>query len=197
MPADLSRRQLLVAGLGLAGTALLVGATGGVAAAAPAVPAGPAGTAWRGGRSANGWPIVDAVTPRRANGSDAHLATVDGDVADILEHVVRRFSYEIDALRDAEVTGHVTDRVVQQDYESNYLSGTAIAIRPLFYPVGAAGGLFPNELVVVRDILADCRGVVRWGGDEKVPKESHFQIDLSSGYPKVAEAAERIIDWNA
>lgn len=57
-------------------------------------------------------------------------------------------------------------------------SGTAIAIHPVLYPDGSKDGFFPHETVVVQDILADCEGVVRWGGDEKVSMESHFQVDV-------------------
>lgn len=72
-----------------------------------------------------------------------------------------------------------------QPHESNYSSETAIAIRPNTYPLGISGGLFPHELIVIRDILAEYDGVVRWGGDERVPKESHFQVDVPPGDARI------------
>ncbi|MBO2464141.1 hypothetical protein [Actinomadura violacea] len=64
---------------------------------------------------------------------------------------------------------------VAAPFESNYLSGTAIAVRPDLYPTGSAGNLLGYELLIVRDVLAECGGVVRWGGDDpKQPKEGPF-----------------------
>ncbi|MGE7388375.1 hypothetical protein ACQKM2_23195 [Streptomyces sp. NPDC004126] len=161
-----TRRRLLTAGLGLAGTTVLLGAmTTGTAAAAPA----PGPAPWQGRTSANGWPLIDTATRMEIEGSGLTVLLADG---------------------------HHTDRAVAQPYESNRLSGTAIAIRPLLYPAGARDGCFPAELTVVRDILADCEGVVRWGGDEKTPKESHFRIDVRPGDRRLPQVAEKISGWN-
>lgn len=111
-----------------------------------------AATTWRGSRSAN------------------------GDAATLLSHVARRFHYEIDQLREKDVTGHTTSRGVRRPHESNHRSGTATVIRPHAYPLGVRGGPYPQELVVVRDILAELDGAVVWGGDFVSPQESHFEI---------------------
>src|SRR5690606_26733482 len=100
------------------------------------------------------------------------------------------------AIRDGDVTGHTSDRNIATAFESNYLSGTAIAIRPDSYPLGAKDGLFPHELVVVRDILAECDGIVRWGGDEPTPKESHFQIDVGPEDQRLRVLAAKISQWD-
>ncbi|WP_405389907.1 hypothetical protein OG596_19665 [Streptomyces sp. NBC_01102] len=102
-----------------------------------------------------------------------------------------------DQLRDGDVRGHRTSRGVGQAYESNYLSGTAIEIRARAYPLGARDGLYAPELVVVRDILAELDGAVEWGGDFSVPKESHFEIALRPGHPKVKGVARKTASWNA
>lgn len=49
--------------------------------------------------------------------------------------------------------------------------------------------------MVVRDILADCEGVVRWGGDEEVPKESHFQIDVGPTDARLKAVAAKVGGW--
>ncbi|GAA4306366.1 hypothetical protein GCM10023086_24570 [Streptomyces venetus] len=90
----------------------------------------------------------------------------------------------------------VGERRISEEYESNHLSGTAIAIRPRSYPVGVkGGGLYPNELVVVRDILAELDGVVRWGGDFTPAKESHFEIGVKPGHPRLKGVARKILGW--
>ncbi|MFI1098861.1 hypothetical protein [Streptomyces melanogenes] len=193
------RRRFLVAGAGVAGGAALVagGMSGtAVAAPAPAVPAVPAAKEWQGRTSANGWPIVGTAPSHRVEGAGGvSFASLDGDVATVLTHVVRRYHYEIHTLGVHDLTGHSAGRAVAAPYESNYLSGTAIAIRQLLYPVRARDGFFPHELVVVRDILADLEGVVKWGGDESPPKESHFQIDVRPGDSGLRRVAAKLRGW--
>ncbi len=190
----LSRRRFVGTAAGAAGAAALwsIG-TAGTATAAPK----PNDTnGWKGDKTANGWPVVKTVPTHLIEGSSVAVPVLDGDVATILLHVARRFHYEVDSLRQGEVTGHSGDRKVAQPYESNYLSGTAIAIRPAAYPVGAKDGLYPHELVVVRDILAEMDGAVAWGGDEKTAKESHFHIAVKPGHPKLKGVAKKIREWN-
>ena len=153
-----------------------------------------AGRVWRGAKSANGWPVLDQARTFRVEGSSQSVALAGGDVATVLLHVARRFNYEIDTLREGDLAGFSTNPKIAQPYESNYLSGTAIALRPAGYPAGASGLFFPLELTVIRDILAELDGAVSWGGDEKVAKESHFQIAV----PPVGltVAARRISGWN-
>jgi hypothetical protein len=182
---DLTRRLFLGSAVAAAGALTL-----------PTVAAAAGGT-WTGSTSANGWPVLARANSFRIEGSTRSVRLADGDAATILLHVARRFNYEISTLRDGDVLGHTTDRHIAQPYESNYLSGTAIAIRPICYPVGASGLLYPAELTVVRDILAELDGTVSWGGDEKVAKESHFQIALPPGSTKIQAMARRIAGWNA
>jgi hypothetical protein len=141
---------------------------------------------------------VTAAAPRhRVEGSNVAVGIVEGDVATILLHVARRYHYELDGLEQAELTGHTVDRTVAAAFESNYLSGTAISVRPVVYPLGVEGGFFPQEQVVIRDILADCEGVVRWGGDQAPAKESHFQIDVRPGAVALARVASKIRGWSS
>jgi len=183
------RRFLAVAAAGGAGVAVGVGPIGGARAAV--VPAGPA----RSQRSANGWPVLEHATPQAIEGSGRTVRLAGGDAAVILTHVARRFHYEIDALRAGDVQGHTTTLRHPQPYETNYTSGSALAIRPVAYPVGVKGGLYPAELVVVQDILAELDGVVAWGGDFSRPKESHFEIAYGPGDPRVRAVARRIGGW--
>jgi hypothetical protein len=189
----LSRRHLLgVAGIAAGGAALGLTLPAPARAAAPA-PA-PAGRAnW----SANGWPVVRrALTPLRIEGSDADVAVLPGGVAVVLLHVARRLHYEVMPLGPGLVTGHTTTPTGGPAHESNYLSGTAFAVRPGMFPPGSTGNLFPAQLVVVRDILAECEGVVRWGGDvSDHPAEGHFQIDVRPGDAALQRLAGKIRSW--
>jgi hypothetical protein len=192
---NVSRRQLLV---GVVGGTTIGGAVMGIdPARAAGPPDAPNGIRWAGSRSQNGWAVVTPTRVRRLiiEGSDAGVALLPGDASVVLLHVARRFHYEVSTLRPGDVRGHVTGRGLAAPYESNYLSGTAIAIRPGQFPAGSGGNLFPPQLIVVQDILAECAGVVRWGGDDRRPKEGHFQIDVPPGDPGLRKLAARITAW--
>ncbi|MGW3726091.1 hypothetical protein [Streptomyces sp. NPDC000851] len=189
----LSRRQALGIGAGVA--------AGAVFAALPSTAvAAPAGREWKGRRSQNGWTVIasDQAKKFRIEGTNVNVTLRDGDVATVLLYVARRFSYEIDMLRSGDVEGHTTDRHVGAEFESNYLSGTAFAIRPLLYPLGASKstGMSSAERTVIADILADCSGVVAWGGEMDPLKESHFQIDVPPSDARLSQLARRIQEWN-
>lgn len=187
------RRRILLAGLGLAGSAALWtgGMTGSAAAAAEDENPG-----WGESVTENGWPVLGEATSHRIQGAGSlTVPLLAGDVATVLLHVIRRFHYEIAGLEDGEVSGHARHWTFTEDYESNYLSGTAIAIRPGRYPVGVAGGFFPNELLILRDVLADCEGTVLWGGDKRRAKESHFEIAVKPRDPALARVAKKIAAW--
>ena len=111
------------------------------------------------------------VKNHRIEGSNATALLASGDVATVLLHIARRFHYEINTLDRADVQGYRADRTFAASFESNYLSGTAIAIQTDRYPLGSSGNLFPQELVTIRDILGECGALSeqpsRAAGDER------------------------------
>lgn len=198
------------------GSTAVPGLSGGAAYAATPVPGPPAGVVqdalrrYRSERdrihtgkpSANGWEMQKAtdaagdVWTRPLPGTGMALAVRLGDVERVLVHVVRRFHYEIDTLRPGDVVGWRRPAEVKaRRPESNHASGTAVAIRPGSYPPGARGGFFSPELTVIRDILAELRGVVRWGGDDATSDEALFYIGVPPGDPALAAVAAQIEGW--
>lgn len=164
--------------------------------------------------SANGWPVL--VGENRAgrkveqeedlswapawliSGSSANVTLRIGEVATVLLHVAARFHYEIGTLEDGDVVGYLPLGDTRLSAaESNHSSGTAIDIKPGWYPSGARGGFFPQELAVIRDILDECEGVVQWGGDvDRAPAEGHFEIGVPPGDIRLVRVAEKIQGWN-
>ncbi|MFE0171110.1 hypothetical protein ACFWZ2_02240 [Streptomyces sp. NPDC059002] len=191
----IDRRRVLVTGAG-AGVALAVAPVPVLSGTARAADPGH-GSVWNGARSANGWPVLERADELGIEGSGRSVRLAPGDAAVLLLHVARRFHYEIDQLREDDVRGHTTSRHIVERYESNHLSGTALSVRADAYPVGVKGGLYPHELVVVRDIVAELDGAVAWGGDFATPKESHFEIAHRPGHPKVKGVARKIRGWDA
>ena len=179
-PTELPRRTFLVSGAAAAGGLLLSSA--GPQLAAEAAP-GVSGT-WSSGTTENGWPVLRRPGTHAVQGSgqDIRLAS---EAAALLVY---------DQLRPGDLVGHTVERTVEQDYESNHLSGTALSIRALAYPAGVHGGFFPAEQAVVEDILAELDGAVSWGGHFGQPKESHFQIAHRPGHRDLERAVRRVAD---
>ncbi|MEV5763320.1 hypothetical protein AB0L34_01900 [Micromonospora sp. NPDC052213] len=146
--------------------------------------------------SANGWKIDPAaITTYRVEGSSTSVALRQGPAASVLLHVARRWHYEIARLDTGEgggITGHTTRRAIRAAFESNYLSGTALALHPTAYPVGGSERLWPHHEAIVRDILVDCEGTVVWGGDLNPAKASHFEIVARPADKVLARVAARL-----
>ena len=160
------RRTVLAWGVGAAGAAALVRPGAAVAAGkGPAV-----------GRAAVS---VPAIRPVAVEGTGLSVRLLAGPAATVLVYVARRFHYEIDTLGAGDLVGDP--------------AGTAIDIRPGFYPAGVTGGFLPHQVIVIRDILAECDGMVRWGGDGKSsPAESRFAIAVRATDPRLRALAQRL-----
>ncbi|MEU8673797.1 twin-arginine translocation signal domain-containing protein [Streptomyces sp. NPDC048560] len=154
--------------------------------------------------SPNGWEMEiatdrgGAVWTRPVPGTPVEgVAVRIGDVETVLVHVIRRFHYEVDTLRKDDVTGWRRPAEVRRGLaEANQASGTAVQIRPGHYPPGAKGGFFPQQQIVVRDILAELDGVVRWGGDDRRPDESLFYLAVKPGDQRLDAVVRKLRGWS-
>ena len=98
--------------------------------------------------------------------------------------------------------GSATVRAAQLSYEIVALGpgdvvpcrhgspGVALDLQPGRFPSGARGGLFPQEEAVLRDVLEELHGLVRWGGDDAPPEESHLGLAVPLSDPRLALLAE-------
>ncbi|WP_433553035.1 hypothetical protein ACQP08_06605 [Micromonospora zamorensis] len=156
-----------------------------------------------GERSLNGWEMEKVADDRGSVYTrpivGTPLAGVQmrmGDVETILVHLVRRFHYEVEELHAGDVTGwRAPTGERKPTAESNLASGTAVLIRPGHYPVGVRGNFFALQQIVIRDILAELDGVVRWGGDDRRPNEALFSIDVPPDDSHLALIASRLRGW--
>ncbi|WP_245237197.1 hypothetical protein RFN58_17730 [Streptomyces iakyrus] len=192
-------RRTLVKGAGVITAAAAIGSIApSTATAAPksGPVSGPVGAPKKAPTSANGWPLeqeanhVSTVWTRSVPGTGLEVDVRIGDVEAILLHVVRRYHYEVEQLHRVDLAGwQRIDGLDTGGPESNLASGTAVRIRP---GAGASGSLFPLQVLTVRDILADCEGVVRWGGDDSPVDESLFFIDRGPDDASVRTLADRL-----
>lgn len=145
--------------------------------------------------SLNGWPVekeanhVSAVCTRPVSGTGLTLEVRLGVVEAILVHVVRRIHYEVQPIMADELMGwQPISRLDRRRAESNRASGTAVHVRP----GSPRDAYFPLQVLAVRDILADCEGVVRWGGDDKQVDQSLFYIDVPPSDRLIARVGLRL-----
>jgi hypothetical protein len=153
--------------------------------------------------SSNGWEM-EKITDGLGN---IHTRPVPGTPLDgiqvrlgtvevILVHLVRRFHYEITPVKRGEIDAWQHPETVRTDRpESNLASGTAVRIQPDHYPAGSRDNFFPLQSAVIRDILAELDGVVRWGGDDPHSDEALFYIDVLPEDPRLASLDTRIRSW--
>jgi hypothetical protein len=181
----ITRRRLLGAA---AGAGVLAFVTG--------VPAEANASEWTRDMSVNGWPIdPTAISTYRVEGSTVSVALRQGQVAAVLLHIARRWHYEIAPLDTGEgggIAGYTTRRTLWADFESNYLSGTALALHPNAYPIGGSERPWPHHEAIVRDILLDCDGTVVWGSDLTPAMASHFHLIARPGDTALARVAARL-----
>ena len=181
----ISRRALL-SGMAASGLAVALVPE---AFALPPVPASPIQPSraqrWSGMRSANDWPIGADTTTQLVEGAGIDVTLTTGAPSVVLLHALRRINYELVSLRPGDVSGLQYDRNVASPQRSNLLSGTAFLFRESFLPYGSTGNLFPDEIVVLEDIVAESRGVLAWGGHLMVPDQSLIYLAKGPTAPEV------------
>ncbi|RSM37924.1 M15 family peptidase [Amycolatopsis balhimycina DSM 5908] len=201
---NVSRRTALRVGVSLAVAATVAPLPTGIAEAQQQPgPAGPDRLAQvrTGAVSTNGWPIEKnadiggAVWTREIDGTGLSVALSIGEVQTVLGHVVRRYCYEIDVVQPGEVVGHIPVEQLPPSTSDNHASGTAVDIRPGWYPAGTRGNFFPSQLNSVHTILAECHGVVAWGGYRTVADEGHFEIAVPPRDPRLVDLAAELREW--
>lgn len=182
------RRRSLLAGA--------IAGAGGLLVGAPAVAEDDSNYKWEwtDSTSANGWPVLSEATQVRIEGGGLQSVLLAADApTTILTHFIRRYLYEVaGSFANGEVLGYRDSREVVTEYESNYLSGTAVEIRPVQYPLGATGGFFEPQVVVIERILSELGGVITWGRHLNPVKESHFELNAVDGSAELRRALEII-----
>ncbi|MEU0877511.1 M15 family metallopeptidase [Lentzea sp. NPDC005914] len=197
---QIARRTMLRVGVGVAAAASMATLVPAVSLAAPQQndPLDAKLDEVRSGDlSANGWEIEKgfdiggAVWMREVQGTGFSVPLHIGMAQTVLHHVIRRYHYSVATLRPGDVLGFLLHDRKQPAYQSNHASGTAIDIRPGSHPVGTRE-LFDSQRVAIRSILAECCGLVAWGGDFKTPDEAHFQLAVKPDDKRLAKLAESL-----
>lgn len=121
-----------------------------------------------------------------------------GPVATVLLYVARRFNETVEPLVQEKGLWGFGPRTIRGSSTtlSNHASGTAIDLNSTEHSLGFQDTFEPWQVVAIVAILADCSGVVRWGGHYSGRKdEMHFEINADEA--QVAALAARITAGSA
>jgi hypothetical protein len=150
-------------------------------------------------QSYNGWPVgtpasVIGVQSYYVTDTSIALPVRSGDVAWVLMYVAARFNAEVEKLRPGQDWGYdYRVDVNNRKWWSCHASGTAVDFNAVLHPNGAKGTFTSLQVKRIRNILADCQGVVYWGGDfSGVPDEMHFEINVPPGDPRLPALVAQI-----
>ena len=185
-------RRAVLGGASWAAVALV--STAVAPATASVRPSAPAAAARR-RASHNGWTIeeqvddVSTVWTRPVSGTAMTVPVRLGVAEALLIHLVRRMHYEITPLLPGDLTGwEPLGSMSTLSPASNLASGTAVRVRP-----GArSDAYFPFQETVLRDILADAHGAIRWGGDDIDRDDSLFYLVEGPYDMHTAEVAQQL-----
>lgn len=188
-----SRRTFLaVFGMGAAGTLTIADSTTARAQTISLDESGP--RAWRASRSANGWPVNAAAGTFRVEGTDLDIVLASGSASVVLLHALRRLNYELDTLRPGDLVGGTSDRNVLSPERSNLLSGTAVLFRPGHFPYGTPDNLYPEQILVLEDIVTESAGVLAWGGHLATPDQGLIYVRTPPINANLARVVRRFED---
>lgn len=133
-------------------------------------------------RSYNGWTASPTrsdigVEPLEVAGVQFPSGVRSGAAATVLGYVAEQFHRRVEPLVDGWCWGFNYRQNRNSDNLSCHASGTAVDLNAPNHPNGKSGTFNVRERGEIRKILAECDGVVRWGGDfTGTPDEMHFEL---------------------
>lgn len=151
--------------------------------------------------SYNGWPAsrtptAIAVDPGfTAAGRTFPGGVRSGDVATVFAYLIEQFDKRVEPValyQPGDEWGyHYKPSANAAHLLSCHSSGTAVDVNATRHPNRKRGTFTAAQVVAIRQILAECSGVVRWLGDTPgTPDEMHFEIIGNAA--KVKAAADKL-----
>jgi hypothetical protein len=139
--------------------------------------------------SENGWPLVVEAQLEPLAWLPNNARLLAGPVAQVLGYVARRFAARVEPITSTS-TYRPNAIIAGTKAFSNHASGTALDLNGGKHAMGESGTFAKIQVDAIRQILAECSGVLRWGGDYvSRPDEMHFEIRPGATAAQVAAAA--------
>lgn len=122
------------------------------------------------------------------------VALRKGDASVVLLWAATQWHQHVEPLRWPGVWGYASRNVRGSATDlSNHASGTAIDLNAPAHPLGTApsDNFSPAQIAAIRAIVAQSRGVLRWGGDYTGRKDG-MHLELNAGGAAVAAFADEL-----
>lgn len=141
--------------------------------------------------SQNGWIANDRALIETRTVPGGSLLVRTGLAGDLLVYVTTQFHSRVEQLIWPGCWGYAERTIRGGTQLSNHASGTAIDLNAPRHPLGTVDTFTTSQVSAIRQILAECGGAIRWGGDYSGRKdEMHFEIN--AGPDAVATAAAKL-----
>jgi hypothetical protein len=145
--------------------------------------------------SENGWNLVPAGSSSLQSipGLPDNPIVLGGAVATVLAYVARQFNARVELLTST--SSHRPGALIEgTSTYSNHASATAIDLNggrhPYYVPV--AETFTTAQVATIRQILSECAGVIRWGGDFPASRVDGMHFEIYASAELVALAAARL-----
>ncbi len=140
--------------------------------------------------SENGWPLVVEAQLEPLAWLPNNARLLAGPVAQVLGYVARQFAARVEPITSTS-SFRPKATIGSGSTYSNHASGTALDMNGGRHPQGSKDTFTGPQVGAIRQILAECSGVLRWGGDYPMPitDEMHFEIRPGATAAQVAAAA--------
>lgn len=132
--------------------------------------------------SQNGWLANDRSVIQSFPLPGGSVSLRKGSAGEVLCHVARRWHNEVEPLVWPGVWGYA-ERAIRGGVElSNHASGTALDLDAPKHPLGTAptANFSAAQIAKIHEILEECRGLIRWGGDY-VGRKDGMHVEVNDG----------------
>lgn len=141
--------------------------------------------------SQNGWIANDRTLIESCTVPGGLLPVRKGPAGDLLVYVATQFHGRVERLVWPGCWGYAERTIIGSTQLSNHASGTAIDLNAPQHPLGAVGTFTTPQVGAIRQILTECGGVIRWGGDY-VSRKDEMHFEINAGPDAVAAAAAKL-----
>lgn len=142
--------------------------------------------------SRNGWDVYTSSSNKKLVNFPWITGRVrNGDHYVVLNYLAERFNRDVEPIRKDWSWGYAyRDVRGVGGIVSEHATGTAVDFNAPAHPIGKKNTFSVAKRGVIRQIVKDLQGSVRWGGEWSRPDDMHFE--LVGGNKKVGEVAALI-----
>lgn len=145
--------------------------------------------------SQNGWSVIPVGQDKNPF-PDTNVIPIpgirSGEVATVLHYVGQQFNNRVEKLVNGWCWGFANKLISASNVTSNHASGTAIDLNAPNHPQYKKGTFSNKQVDEIHKILAECDGVIAWGGDYSAARVDEMHFEINKGQAEVAALARKL-----